>query len=46
MNKTLYITILSFCIYTNHTFSQDFDESFLESLPKEVAEEIKEKAEK
>lgn len=46
MNKSLYITILSFCIYTNHTFSQDFDESFLESLPKEVAEEIKEKAEK
>ena len=47
MNKSLYnLTILFFCIFTIHTFSQDFDEAFLESLPKEVAEEIKQKAEK
>lgn len=46
MNKQLYIIILSLCIFTSHTFSQDFDESFLESLPKEVADEIKEKADK
>ncbi len=46
MKKTLYITILSLCICTNYTLSQDFDEAFLESLPKEVADEIKEKAER
>ena len=46
MNKSLYITILSLCIFTIQTFGQDFDDAFLASLPEDLADEIKEQAER
>ncbi|MDC0873978.1 SLBB domain-containing protein [Gammaproteobacteria bacterium] len=43
MKHNLFITILSISFLSNFIFSQDFDESFLESLPDDVASNLEDR---
>ncbi len=43
MKHKLFITLLSISFLSNFIFSQEFDESFLESLPDEVASDLEDR---
>ena len=43
MKHNFFITILSISFLSNFIFSQDFDESFLESLPDDVATDLEDR---